>query len=98
MYPSYNYPVFTPQSALKLACPTHSIHNAKNDDAITVVMSNVSTPKISKATHSLLDSGATDHFLAINLHVKNKRPAAHKINFEIPDGNNMEATEECNLD
>ena len=98
MYPSYNYPVFTPQSALKLACPTHSINSANDNDDITVVTSNVSTHKISKATHGLLDSGATDHFLAINSHVKNKRPAKHKINVEIPDGNNMEATEECDLD
>ena len=101
MYPIYNYSLFNQHCSLNIISPVHSINsmNEDDDDEDTVVTSNVTTtPGISKATHGLLDSGATDHFLAINSHVKNKRPSKNKINVEIPDGNNMESSEECDLD
>ena len=85
MYPIYNYPMFTPHNSLKLACLTDILNSADDNDDKMVVTSNVTTPKISKRTHSLLDSGATDHFLAINSHVKNRRPAKNAINVEIPN-------------
>ena len=98
MYPSYNYPTCTQHTSFNVACPSHHSDMENNDDDITIVTSNVTAPKISKKTHGLLDSGATDHFLAITSQVKNKRKATNPISVVQPDGNNMISTEECDLD
>ena len=101
--------MFTPNNSLQLTCSTHIFHSpdnagnktvvtTNNNENETVVTSNVTTPKISKKTHGVLDSGATDHFLAIKSHVKNKQPAQKAINVEIPNGENMQSTKECDLD
>ena len=70
MYPVYNYPMFTPYSTLKLTCPMHYVNRSNYNDNDIVITSNVTSSKMSKETYRLLDSGTTDHFLAINSHIK----------------------------
>ena len=73
-----------------------STDSSQHDNDATVITSNVSTPNI--ATHGLLDSGATDHFLAVNSHIINRQPSINKIKVAIPDGNKMTSSEECDID
>ena len=48
--------------------------------------------------HGMLDSGTTEHFMAVQAQVKNTVPTTNKINAIITDGTNMQSTHECEID
>lgn len=91
MYPSYSY-----SQPINICTKRLSNLNAAkiddDDDDKTVVTSNCL-----KDTHGLLDSGASDHFLAVNSHVESSWPTTNKINVVIPNGGAMASTRECNI-
>jgi hypothetical protein len=46
----------------------------------------------------MLDSGTTDHFIAVNASVKNIAPTSNQLNVTIPDGSIIKSTHECDID
>ena len=74
MYPIHNYSMATQNSISQTACSLQHQRSTAHDDDKTVVTSNAKNTN-TQTTHGLLDSGSTDHFLAINSSMKNRRPA-----------------------
>ena len=80
----------------------------KDDDNITVAISNCSTPveTDNKATNKIQiskdlgisDAGSTGHFLQLGTPAKNIRPTNNPISISQPDGGKLESTHECEID
>ena len=82
--------------------------STRDDDDITVAISNCSTPvdTANKATNpiqiskdlGIADSGATGHFLQPGTPAKTIRSTNNPISISQPDGGKLESTHECEID
>ena len=93
MYPTYPYSMTTNTISNISTIANNVKPTSSLDDDQTIRTSN----KLHK-THALLDSGATDHFIALHSNVDKTWPTTNKINVVIPDGQRMSSTKECNID
>ena len=65
-----------------------------NDE--TVVSDNRSSTKL-QTMYGLLNSGTTDHFLALNSICMNKHKTKNPIKITIPNGSQIQSTHECEI-
>ena len=98
MYQIYNYSMSALNSISQIACSLQHQRDTTYENDKTIVTSNAKNANTTQITHDLLDSGSTDHFLAINSSMKNRRLAKNELKVQIPDGNKMSSNEECNID
>ena len=99
MYPNYFYlPVSTTNQLTHTISKVTPSNDFDNDDNKTVRTRNKENQQDLHVTHGLLDSGASDHFVTVQVSVKNKRLTCNPITVVIPDGEKMQSTEECEID
>ena len=68
----------------------YSVLNDDDDDDNDII------PRDNVDTHyGMLDSGTTDHFISVQVNVKNVLPTTNSINVTIPNGDRMNSTHEC---
>ena len=73
-----------------------STNNSAQADDNTVVTENCSSSKM-RTTYGLLDSGTTNHFLALESVCTNKHKTTKAINITIPNGSQISSTHECKI-